>query len=176
MELPADLFVFNPDNRGYINGKSPYLANKVTFSKVLRFALILLVFVLIPLAAVFYLLFSLLLKDQALTYTIIVVVGMLIAIGYVAFLGYRNGRRLEKEGKLVLGKVVKYDTRLAADTKGYKSGTRIHYMFTTSNGDELVGSKIISSSSTHLKDGRELPQPGTPIAILHLDSKWHTPL
>lgn len=175
-ELPKDVFLFNPGNRAFIMGESDHLANTVTFHRVLRFALILIIFIVVPLTVVFYLFFLATNKSETLRNTVIAFGGMLVIVAYLVSLSYRQGRRMERKGQLVLGQVVKYDTRLAADTKGYKMGTRLHYQFETPQNQQIWGNRIVSLSPTHLKDGRTLPTPGTPLVILYLDDNWHSPL
>jgi hypothetical protein len=98
-----------------------------------------------------------------------------ISIELCTPLSYLKAKTLEEQGQIILGKIIGYEESSMFSMMGVSSETILLYRFNTPEGDEITGDKAISRLDNQETE-RDLPDPDTPIAILYLKKKWHTPL
>jgi hypothetical protein len=86
---------------------------------------------------------------------------------YFAWQRYQHDKRLSTTGNILYGMIMQHE-----QIAGYLPGstvTRILYRFQLPDGETRYHHRDLSFPDERLPDGRTLPQPGTPIAILYAD-------
>lgn len=81
-------------------------------------------------------------------------------------------RRMHSEGRIAIGHVIGYSETIASGWRGYRRGVKATYRFQTHDGKEVKASRLIRLKSDAAEN--PLPVENTPVAVLYLDSKWHT--
>jgi membrane protein implicated in regulation of membrane protease activity len=173
--LPSNLFIFNEKNRGFLNGTSRQLSGKRTLDHVIKFTLLFYIGTAFPIGFILALIFAVIFQVSFLNLLLYQSIFMLLISLYVGYAGYRLRRKLEIEGQILVGEVASYDKRATFSRLGYKKSSRLKYWFLSPTGKIVYGYTLMPpQNTTHLPDGRELPQPNTPIAVLYVDDKRHT--
>jgi len=172
--IPDDLFLFRLQNQHYVMGESDTVSGAATINQALQFFLMFFVMIGLPLAVMIIVLVGIVkgfsFFDAAL------ILGMaLLSCAYMSVVSYRKGKQLVTSGRIALGEVTAYDTRMSFSKHGYKPSIRMHYQFAIDEGKQVSGSKLVGVSDT-LRDGRKLPDVGTSLVILYTGENWHSPI
>jgi hypothetical protein len=175
MEIPDNLFLMESSNRAYIMGDSSHISPERSITGSLVYFMVLNIFVGLPIAIVLSAIEAILVSESFLAVFSFFAVVMLFITALIAYLSYLKAKKLEEQGQIILGKIVGYEESSMFSLMGVSSETILLYKFNTPEGDEITGDRAMSRLENQETE-RDLPDPDTPIAILYLKKKWHTPL
>lgn len=175
VDLPPDVFIFNEKNRGFISGETRHLGGEGAIRRTIKFSIIFYLTLALPLSVLVALFFTLVMQESFVAAFLRTAIVVLLLTLYIAFSGYRVRKKLEARGQILVGEINSYDARRTFGQFGYRKAPRIKYHFLSPSGKALTGYALIPpQNATRLPDGRELPQPGTPVAILYSDIRSYT--
>jgi hypothetical protein len=168
--LPNNLFLFNPVHDPFVRGDMRTLPTAMTTQQAMRYFILLLLLVALPVSLMITLLVSL--TGRNILFLLpCEILAAVMACSYVAFMGYQHDRALVHSGKVVIGEIIDCDARPVLGAPGHRVVTRMSYRFATPDNKAVVRTVNLEHIRQQLPDGRHYPQVGTKIAVLYADSR-----
>jgi hypothetical protein len=175
--LPPDIFIFNEKNKGFLDGSIRQLGGRGAIEATLKFLILLFLTIALPIGILIAVAFAFITQVAFSDLIVWQAIIMLVISLFMSYAAYRFRRKLEAEGQILVGEVADYNIRPNISLSGYKKSPRLKYWFLSPTGKIIYGYTLMPPRNlTHLPDGRELPQFGTPVAVLYVDDKRHTVL
>ena len=165
-----EVFFLSEKNRAFAVGETSELG----FGRLVNALMSLFVLIGLPIGLFLALITTLIFGNSLLGNLVqygVIMVGLIIWMGIS---GSRRRKQLVRDGQVLRGALTGIEPRWVFSGSGYSRGARANFTFTTPDGNDLAGVVIVSKSTNHLYDGREIPPPGTPVAVIYVNDKLYS--
>jgi len=169
----SKVFLLSENNRDFVTGKSdtPILGAQ---KKIYQFAAYFFAMMAFPFSLIIIGLFGLASKQPITSILLETIVLAATITTLVTFFGYRMRQKLSNARTVRIGYVTGVTSSPSFGNRGYRQGTRLHYVFTNPQGERLERFVMVSDNTEAMKDGRPFPNVGKLLAILYADDNTHT--
>jgi hypothetical protein len=170
----SELFLLLPEHERVVLGQSNKIGLANEDSELLKLARLLAIVAVVNVLAVFiFTLFDATQSNKVAQPSIGTVLWLSPAIlmfVFMYFVGQRFvcKRKLEREGFLLPGRVVKVKLDVGISPQGIKTGVRLWYEFTTPSNRRITKHEAQERNDL---DAEHLPAPGTPVAVIYVSDR-----